>query len=142
MTDLANPALQVKADWYDALIDFREGRPANLAAMMRRHPIPNTIARELADAIEQGLPVVKNADKRKIDTKTRREILFAWHFAQRDAAAMRRDAAEIGDKFGKEPSEVLAAAKEFRSNMLKVIADKYGVSTETVRRITSMHAQR
>lgn len=142
MSDPVNPERPVKFDWCDALTDFREGRPANLAAMMRRHPIPDAIARELADAIERGLPVVKNADKRKIDTKTRREILFAWHFAQRDAAAMRRDAAEIGDKFGKEPSEVLAAAKEFRSNMLKVIADKYGVSTETVRRITSMHAQR
>lgn len=135
--DIADTALQIAADWQDALADFRDGRPANLAAMMRNHPIPENVAGALADAVESGrLPKRRNADKVKAGAATKRAIRQAWYFEQRFAESMRRDAVELGEAHGLEPADVLAIAKEHRAEALRVIADAHGVKPETARDTT------
>ena len=127
--------LQIDADWSDALENFLVGKPKQLADLMRQHPIPKHVSLVLADLVEGTLPAPpKNSHKRKLTIQDERKMKREWRACQSLLGQARADVESIATDLRLEPSEVVSLLKRFRKEDLKMLSDRYGVSTEKVRK--------
>lgn len=126
---------QREADWNDALDDYRGGMPGALARMMREHPIPSRVALVLADAIE-NMRKPRNADKRKLtptaERRARAEVTRELRWLER----ARQEADDISNELGDlTTQEVRQRLSRLREDVLKILAAKYGVGVEAIRKL-------
>ena len=130
--------------WFDALWAFDYGDPSLLAELVCRDPIPEEFKSAIADIIQgKRKPNLKAANKAKIPASERAKIAASISviLGLRDAIKFRAlgpnedlkpGATSVADYCGLEPIEVIRDADETGRDALKLAADEFGISIETV----------